>query len=112
MKKVELQFTPTQLKALVYSFNFIQQYYPKTRKEKVNKSILIELVVKIEKKHCETKGALNTLFSKPKKSKLTLKYYEADCLEQYLLLAVNQPLNEYDRNAISYFITKLNQQLA
>lgn len=76
------------------------------------KSILVELAIKIEKKHVEVKSHTKTLFSKPKKPKFTFKYYEADALENFLLIAENEPLNEYDRNVVRYIIHKLNQQLS
>ena len=112
MKKIELQLTATQLNTLVYSFGLLEKIYPKTRREKVMKSILVELAIKLQKKHIEVKAFSKTLFSKPKKPKFTFKYYEADALENFLLLAENEPLNEYDRNCVRFLIHKLNQQLA
>jgi hypothetical protein len=112
MKKIEIQLTARQLNTLVYCFNFINYVYPKTRNEKVMKSILDEIILKIKKKHLEIESSSNTLFNKPKKPKFTFKYYEANCLEQFLLMAEDYSLNDYDRNVILFIKNKLNQQLA
>ena len=69
-------------------------------------------MIKIEKKNVEVKASHSTLFTKTKKAKFTFEYHEADCLEQYLLIAENFALNEYDQNAVLFMKTKLNQQLA
>jgi hypothetical protein len=113
MKKVVLELTARQLNTLVYSFTYINYVYPKTREQKVMKSILEKLILKIKKKHLEVESSINTLFSKPKKCKFTFEYYEGDCLEKYLLIVESkQPLNDYDSNAILFIKNKLNQQLA
>ena len=112
MKKIELKLTSRQLNTIVYCFTFITQFYARSRKEKVTHSILAELILKIKKKHLEHQLQEQSLFTKTKITKFSFKYHEADCLEEYLLLVENQPLNEYDRNAILLIINKLNQQLA
>ena len=112
MKKIELTLTARQLNTLVYTFTFTQKLYPKTRSEKVMKSILEKLMIKIRKKHIDVQASLHTLFSKPKKCKFTFEYHEGDCLEQFLIIAENFSMNDYDRNAILYIKNKINQQLA
>jgi hypothetical protein len=112
MKKIELILTARQLNTLVYSFTFIQKIHPKTRSEKVMKSILEKLMLKIKKKHLEVEASIHTLFTKPKKCKFTFEYYEADSLEHFLLIAENFILNDYDQNCILFIKNKLNQQLA
>ncbi|WP_264521181.1 hypothetical protein [Flavobacterium sp. N1994] len=112
MKKVQLQLTARQLNSLVYCFNFINQVYAKSREEKTTKSILDEVILKVKKKHLEVESSINTIFSKPKVSKFSFKYYEADALEKYVLFAEEQSLNEYDRNVVLFIKSKLNQQLA
>lgn len=112
MKKIELQLTARQLNSLVYFFTFANQFYPKTREQRVLKSVLDEVMIKIQKKNVEVSIAATNLFSKPKKTKFTFKFYEANSLEQYLLLIENHATNEYDRNAHLFIKNKLNQQLA
>jgi hypothetical protein len=112
MKKIELLLTARQLNTLVYLFNSISVVYPKERKEKVMKSIIDDIILKVKKKNLEIESSVNTIFSKPKKAKFTFKYYEGDCLEKYLLMAIEQPLNEYDANVVLFITNKLNQQLA
>lgn len=112
MKKIELQLTAKQLNTLVYAFSFLNRIYPKTRDEKVLRSLLIEMSVKIEKKHIDVKTKVASLFTKPVKAKFTLKYHEADALEKFLLIVSKEALNEYDQNAIVYINGKINQQLA
>ncbi|WP_264522167.1 hypothetical protein [Flavobacterium sp. N1994] len=112
MKKIELQLTARQLNTLVYCFNFIGFTYPKTREQKVMKSILDDVILRVKKKHLEVESSVNTLFTKPKKSKFTFKYYEADCLEKFLIMSEQQSLSEYDRNVVLFINNKINQQLA
>lgn len=112
MKKVTLELSPRQLNTLVYLFTFINHVYPKTREQKVMKSILEKVMLKIKKKHLEVESSLNTLFSKPKRCKFTFEYYEGDCLEKYIILIEGNALGEYDRNATLFIKNKINQQLA
>lgn len=112
MKKIDLKLSAKQLNTLVYLFNQIGFVYSKERKHRVLKSILDEVILRVKKKHLELESSGKTLFTKAKDTKFTFKYYEADCLEQYLLMAKENPLNEYDRNVALLIITKLNQQLA
>ena len=74
MKKIELQLSSRQLNTLVYFFNLIVYTYPKTMEEKATKSILDEVIVKIKKKNIDVESSVNTIFSKPKKSKFKLEY--------------------------------------
>lgn len=76
------------------------------------KSILDNIIIKIEKKNIEVKASLKTLFSKPKKAKFTFLYHEAHSLEQFLLIVENFVMNPYDQNAVLFIKDKLNQQLA
>ena len=84
--KIDLILSDRQLNTLVYCFTFINQFYPRTRQEKVSNSILSEIILKVKKKYLEVELREKTLFTKVKKTKLTFKVYEADCLEHYLLL--------------------------
>jgi hypothetical protein len=76
------------------------------------KSILDNIIIKIEKKNIEVKASLKSLFSNPKKAKFTFLYHEAHSLEQFLLIAENFILSPYDKNAVLFIKNKLNQQLA
>lgn len=110
--KIELQLSARQLNTLVYALSYLDKTLSKTRTEKVMKSILWEMAIKIEKKNVELKRTLNNLFSPPKKAKFNFKYHEADVLEKFLIIVHDYPLNEYDKMAVLYIINKLNQQLA
>lgn len=110
--KIELQLSARQLNTLVYALSYLDKTLSKTRTEKVMKSILLEMAIKIEKKNVELKRTLNSLFSARKKAKFTFKYHEADVLEKFLIIVHDYPLNEYDKMAVLYIINKLNQQLA
>lgn len=111
--KINLKLTARQLNTVVYCFNSVNLSYSKDRSHRVLKSILDEVMLKMQKKNLEAQQTAGLLFHKPKDTKFTFKYHEADCLEKYLLsIEENTPLNEYDRNAIRLIINKLNQQLA
>jgi hypothetical protein len=110
--KPELKLSERQLNTLVYCFNQIGLVYSKERQQRVLKSILDEVSLRMEKKLLDLKKANADLFSKKKEAKFTLKLYEADAIEQYLLSIESEPLNDYDRNCVRLIINKLNQQLA
>ncbi|MBY0485662.1 MAG: hypothetical protein K2P85_00490 [Flavobacteriaceae bacterium] len=112
MKKVIIELSERQLNTLVYCFTYSNKFYPTTREQKVLKSILEKVSLRVMKKHLEVKAIVNTLFTKKKKSKFTFEYHEAHCIEQYLIIIEDNPFNEYDRNAILFIKNKLNQQLA
>ena len=112
--KIELQLSARQLNTLVYALSYLDKTVSKTRQEKVMRSIVLELAIKIEKKNVELKRSMNSLFTTHnlKKTKFTLKYHEADALEKFLIMVHDYALSEYDTNAVLYTITKLNQQMA
>lgn len=110
--KIELQLSARQLNTLVYALIYLDKTVSKTRPEKVMRSIVLELAIKIEKKNVELKRSMNSLFTTPKKTKFTLKYHEADALEKFLIMVHDYALSEYDKMAVLYIINKLNQQMA
>lgn len=111
MKPIKLSLTKQHIVALAYSFRFFKQLPENDRKVKCLQSILIEVKVKVEKKEVVLRNESN-LFNKDKRHTVTLKYYEADCLEKYLMIAETYPLSDYDRNVVLMIKNKLNQQLA
>jgi hypothetical protein len=109
--KITLKLSEKQLGALVYSFNEIPGVRPKERIQKVAKSVLDKVALKIRKKHLEVKAEYN-LFNKDKKYSVSMELVEAHFLEQFLVVMGNYPMCEYDKNAILQIASKLNQQLA
>ncbi|SDX10671.1 hypothetical protein [Flavobacterium degerlachei] len=109
--KIPLKLSPQQLGALVHSFNAIGKIPVNTRDVRVARSILDKVIVKLKKKHIEIDWN-QTLFSKKKKTTLTLEYYEAHYLEYFVTIVDNYPMSEYDRNVIRYIKNDLNQKLA
>lgn len=82
------------------------------RDERVARSVLKNVMLKVQKKHL-TVAANENLFDYKKLHTLKFEYHEAHFLEQYLLICeANLPLNDYDHNAVLLFKNKLNQQLA
>lgn len=99
------------INSLAYTFRFFHQLPENNRTVRCLQSILIEVKVKIEKKEVVLRNETN-LFNKDKRHTISLKYYEADCLEKFLLIAETYPLSTYDRNVVLMLKNKLNQQLA
>jgi len=109
--KIPLKLSPHQLGVLVHSFNALAQMPAKDREVKVARSILDKVVVKLKKKYVEIDWN-QTLFSQKKKTNLTLEFYEAHYLEQFVTIIDAFPMSEYDRNVIRYIRSNLNQKLA
>lgn len=109
--KIPLKLSPQQLGVLVHSFNALPHLPNKERDVKVARSILDKVVVKLKKKYVEI-DYNQTLFSKKKKTNLTLEFYEAHYLEQFTVIIDDFPMSDYDRNVIRYIRHNLNQQLA
>lgn len=110
--KIDVKLSAKQLNALVFSFNSLGHIPTNSRDIKVARSILDKLVLKFRKKLLEVQSVNTTLFSKPKKYKFSLEYYEAHFLENFLTIMEDFPMNEYDRNVLRLIKTNLNQQLA
>lgn len=109
--KINLKLSHQQLNALVFHFNSLTRVPLKNRDVKVARSVLDKVVLKMRKKHLETQDA-PTLFSKPKKVSFGLEYFEAHFLEQFITIAEQFPMNEYDRNVLRFVKSNLNQQLS
>ncbi len=111
LAKITLKLSPQQLGALVHSFNAVGHIPIDNREVKVARSILDKVIVKLKKKHVEI--AWNqTLFSKKKKTTLSLEFYEAHYLEYFVSIFDSFPMSDYDRNVIRYIRNDLNQKLA
>lgn len=111
MKPIKLSLTKQHINSLAYSFRFFKQLPENERAVKCLQSILIEVKIKVEKKEVVLRNETN-LFNKDKRHTISLKYYEADCLEKYLMIAETYPLSDYDRNVVLMIKSKINQQLA
>lgn len=108
--KIDFHLSSQQLNALVFSFNALTKIPVNNRDVKVARSILDKVVVKFKKKLIEVQAS-ETLFTKKKKYKFSLEYYEAHYLEQFVTIMDQFPMNEYDRNVLHLIKTWLNQKL-
>lgn len=108
--KAELKLSNRQLNSLVYSFNMITNLPVSDREQRVARSVLDKTVLRFRKKYLEVQQTAPT-FSK-KKYKFTLEYHEAHHLEQFILIAEQTAMNEYDHNVMHFIKSTLNQQLA
>jgi len=109
--KIKLKISEKQLNSLVYSFNFIDRKPQRDRGVKVARSVLDKVILKFKKKQLEVQQG-SDLFTKNKKHLFSMEYHEAHYLEQFAIIVHEQPLSEYDRNAIRQIQATLNQQLA
>ncbi len=110
--KIDLRLSAKQLNTLVFSFNTLTDIPTNSRDVRVSRSILDKVMLKFRKKHAEVHNAHATFFSKPKKYKFSLEYYEAHYLENFAKIMDEYPMNDYDRNVLRLIKTNLNQQLA
>ena len=109
---ITLKLTAKHLGSLVYILKELPKNPTKDRTEKVARSVINKVSLKVQKKHLEVQHEKTDLFNKPKTYSFSLELVEAHFLEQYTLVMINYPLNEYDRNAIGFIQRTLNQQLA
>lgn len=112
IKDIKLKLTAKQLGSLVYILKELPNTPTKERTEKVARSVIKKVSLKIQKKHLEVQHERPDLFTKPKSYSFSLELVEAHFLEQYTQVMINYPLNDYDRNAIRFIQTNLNQKLA
>jgi hypothetical protein len=109
--KVAIKISLQQLGSLVYSFNHIAKLPVTDREEKVRRSCLDKIVIKLKKKHVE-EAYKATLFLPKKKLNFTMEFHEAYFLEKFLTIIDDFPLNEYDRNVLRFIRHDLNQKTA
>ena len=111
--KIALNLTLQNLGVLIYCYDTVaNMHHAKTRESKVARSILDKTIIRFKKKQAEA-SYQPTLFSKKnKKFKVSLEYFEAHYLEQFVLFAESIPLSDYDRNVLGYVKNNINQQLA
>jgi hypothetical protein len=109
--KIKLKLSEKQINALVYSFGVITKTPTKDRAVKVASSVLDKVALKFKKKQLDVQQGGN-LFTRDKKHCFTLEIVEAHYLEQFTVLVIEHPLNDYDRNVLRYISNNLNQQLA
>jgi hypothetical protein len=111
-KDIKLKLTAKQLGSLVYILKELPNTPTKERTEKVARSVIKKVSLKVQKKHLEAQHEHTDLFTKPKSYSFSLELVEAHFLEQYTLVMINYPLNTYDRNVIGFIQSTLNQKLA
>jgi hypothetical protein len=109
--KVAIKISLQQLGSLVYSFNHIAKIPVTDQEEKVRRSCLDPIIIKLKKKHVEEAYKSN-LFTPKKKLAFSMEFHEAYYLEKFLIIIDEFPLNEYDRNVLRFIRHELNQKLA
>jgi len=109
--KVAIKISLQQLGSLVYSFNHIAKVPVTDREEKVRRSCLDKIVIKLKKKHVEESYKAN-IFSQKKKLNFTMEFHEAYFLEKFLIIVDEFAMCEYDRNVLRFIRHDLNQKLA
>lgn len=109
--KIDVKLSPRQLNTLVHSFNSLSVTPINHRSIKVARSILDKTVIKFRKKHIEVASEFSSA-KKTKKYNFSLEYYEAHYLENFLGIAEQFPMSEYDRNVLRMIKDGLNQKLA
>lgn len=109
--KITVKISLQQLEALVQSFNHIAAIPLMNREQKVRRSCLDRIVIKLKKKHVEEAYKAN-LFTSKKKLTFSMEFDEAHFLENFLTIIDEFPLNDYDRNVLMAIRHDLNQKLA
>lgn len=109
--KVAIKISLQQLGSLVYSFNHIAKIPVTDREEKVRRSCLDKIVIKLKKKYVEEAYKAN-IFSQKKKLNFTMEFHEAYFLEKFLIIVDEYAMCEYDRNVLRFIRHDLNQKLA
>ena len=103
---VEIKITFNQLSYMNDCFAEMETTKESRRETKITQNILQNLHKKLLKKTISKIGTVD-------KFKLTLEYYEAHFLEQYLMYCMKQ-ISKYEHihNSIQSIINDLNQKLA
>lgn len=109
--KIPIKISLQQLGSLVYSFNHIVAIPVTDREEKVRRSCLDPIIIKLKKKHVDEAYKAN-IFTPKKKLSFSMEFHEAHYLEKFLIIIDEFPLNEYDRNVLRFIRHDLNQKLA
>lgn len=110
--KIDLFLSFSQIGALIYAFNQLDPN-PKiyNRDHKCARAILDFTFAKVKGKY-DKLSQKTSLQRKGKKYKFPLEYFEADKLDFFLSIMASFPMNEYDKNVITYIKGFLNQKLA
>jgi hypothetical protein len=109
--KVALKISLQQLGSLVHSFNHIAAIPVTDREEKVRRSCLDRIIIKLKKKHV-VEAYKTTIFSKPIKFSISMEFDEAHYLEKFLIIVDDFAMCDYDRNVLRFIRHDLNQKLA
>ena len=110
--KVQINLSKQQTITFGHLFNYLTQIPTNTQENKVIRSLLVKVGLKVQKKALDLKAQPN-LFTKPKKTQFTFEYYEAYYIQKYLQIVEKMiPLCPYDGNVTLFLISTFNQKIA
>lgn len=106
MDSIKIHLSRHQLLAVTSTFVSLDDNPPHGRKEKTSRSILDEVIKKLQKKEID-------LTASQKKVKLTLQYYQVEALETWLFIWLMFYIeNDQMSNLVSIVANELNQLVA
>jgi len=100
--KLKIETTYNELQAVVETVNSISNIAMPLRAERLSKSIIMPLFKKLQKKEVDKR------FDHKKPFNISMQYYEAYYLEEFLQLINSLEYNHF----LQMYINKLNQKLA
>lgn len=109
--KIDLKLTHEELTLIASTLMPVYNTKAHTRRHKSTLSIAIDTVAKLDSKFSSTKIKTD-LFNTNAKTKVSLKFHEADMLELLLRQEIESVQDNYVRLKIQKVIDELNQKLA
>lgn len=109
--KIDLKLTNESLAIITATLAAVYKTKAQNRRHKSTLSIAIDTVSKLDSKCANVKVKMD-LFNAKTKTKITLKYHEADMLELLLIQEIAKVDDNYIRLKIQNVIDDLNQKLA
>jgi len=109
--KIELTLSPATITIITATLQAIYNTKAHTRRHKSTLSIALEVAKRFDAKIATFKSQ-STLFEQRKKTKISLKFYEADMLELLLIDQIKSVDETLIRQQIQKVIDMLNQKLA
>ncbi|GIZ15286.1 hypothetical protein [Capnocytophaga catalasegens] len=103
--KISLKLSKDVTKVLSIYFNRSKEAQPRTRRQRVQLSIMQEVAVKTQRFYIG-------FHDSKKKRKISFKIYEADMIEQFFSDFIDVVDEEYSKNVLRKIIAEINQQLA
>lgn len=104
MEKIKFTLTGDRLAAINEAFQFLE-WPAMTRQMRHSKSILVKVATKLLKKGVDKRPGCDEF-------KMSLEYYEADTLEQFLRGFELNDTDDYNRTLRSTVADELHQKLA